>query len=102
MPQSKKMISDTIGHKVLVGKLRKYGIREPSGNWLKSWRARLCRQIMDESVGHLHVAFPGSCLSPLHFMIYMNDFEKRSKSSWLVCMLTKPSDRTSMNVEQLA
>ena len=77
---------DTVDHKILLEKLREYGIRELSGDWLQSYlekRRQHCAANGYES--RPRIATSGipqvSCLCPLLFTIYLNDFEKCLKVS---------------------
>ncbi len=81
-----KKAFDTVDHKILLEKLRKYGIREHSGDWFESYlknRKQYCAANGYESRPRtVACGIPqGSCLGPLLFIIYLNDFEKCLKVS---------------------
>ena len=81
-----KKAFDTVDHKILLEKLRKYGIRQLSEDWFQSYlknRRQYCAANGYESMPRT-VTFgipQGSCLGPLLFIIYLNDFEKCLKVS---------------------
>ena len=72
---------DTVNHTILIGKLRKYDIRDIAGDWIQSYlenRKQFCAANGLNS-GTKTVTcgiLQGSCLGPLLFMIYFIDFEK--------------------------
>ena len=77
---------DTVDNETLLEKLRKYGIRELSGDWLQSYlenRRQYCAANGYESRPRtVTCGIPqGFCLGPLLFIIYPNDFEKCLKVS---------------------
>ena len=85
-----KKAFDTVDHKILLEKLRKYGIRELSGDWFESYlknRRQYCAANGYESRPRtVTCGIPqGSCLGPLLFIIYLNDFEKCLKVSKALC-----------------
>ena len=75
-----KKAYSTVSHKILLGKLKKYGIRDTDRNWFQSYlenRKQYCAINGFES-GPKTVACgipQGSCLGPLLFIMYLNDFE---------------------------
>ena len=76
-----KKAFDTVNHKILLEKLKKYGIRDIAGDWLQSYlenRTQYCAANGFESgTKAVTCGIPqGSCLGPLLFIIYLNDFEK--------------------------
>ena len=76
-----KKIFDTVEHTILLASLGKYGIRKLSGDWFESYlenRKQCCASHCNESKPRtVTCGIPrGSCLRPLLFMIYLNDFAK--------------------------
>ena len=102
-----KKAFDTVDHKILLEKLGKYGIRELSGDWFKSYlesRRQYCAASGYESRPRtVTCGIPqGSCLGPLLFIIYLNDFEKCLKVSKAGMYADDTHvTLTSMNVDEL-
>ena len=76
-----KKAFDTVDHSVLMKKLRACGIRGPAGDWFESYlkeRRQYCAANGHRSnIKNITCGIPrGSCLGPLLFIIYVNDFEK--------------------------
>ena len=81
-----KKAFDTVDHKILFEKLEAYGVRELAGNWFRSYledRQQYCKLNCYESRAKTTTCgIPqGSCLGPLLFIVYLNDFEKCLKAS---------------------
>ncbi len=81
-----KKAFDTVDHAILVKKLQAYGIRGTTGNWFESYlenRKQFCALNGQKSkIKNIPCGKPqGSCLGPLLFIIYLNDFEKCLKFS---------------------
>ena len=72
-----KKAFDTVNHEILLEKLKACEIRELAGNWFRSYlegRQQYCKLVT--------CGIPqGSCLGPLLFIVYLNDFEKCLKAS---------------------
>ena len=76
-----KKVFDTVDRSVHMKKLRAYGIRGSAGDWFESYlkeRKRYCAANGHRSnIKNITCGIPqGSCLGPLFFIIYLNDFEK--------------------------
>ena len=81
-----KKAFDTVDHRNMVEKLMSYGIRGISGNWFKSYlhnRQQYCSLNGKKSKNReVTCGIPqGSCLGPLLFILYLNDFERCLKYS---------------------
>ena len=81
-----KQAFDTVDHKILVDKLRRYGMRDTAGNSFQSHldqRTQFCATNGQRSMAiEVKCGIPqGSCLGPLLFIIYLNDFENCLKFS---------------------
>ena len=74
-----KKAFDTVDHAILCQKLELYGLQRNELLWFKSYlfiRKQFCR-IRGFDSGNIDVGVPqGSCLWPLLFLIYLNDFPK--------------------------
>ena len=72
---------DTVDHEIMIKKLWKYGMRGNTGSWFQSYldqRKQYCSGNGQRSMAsEVTCGIPqGSCLGPLLFIIYLNDFEK--------------------------
>ena len=81
-----KKAFDTVDHEILIGKLKVYGIDGLELEWFRSYLS--CRQQYCALNGHksssqqVTCGIPqGSCLGPLLFILYLNDFESCLKFS---------------------
>ena len=75
-----KKAFDTVDHKILIDKLFKYGIKGKEREWFKSYlsgRKQFCSVNGQRSkTKEVICGIPqGSCLGPLLFIVYLNDFE---------------------------
>ena len=75
-----KKAFDTVDHKILIDKLFKYGIKGKEREWFKSYlsgRKQFCsvNGQRSKTEGALCGIPQGSCLGPLLFIVYLNDFE---------------------------
>ena len=81
-----KKACDTVDHEILCQKLEHYGVVGKGLSWFKSYlssRKQYCRiNGVDSNVNDINVGAPqGSCLSPLLFLVYINDLPCIVKSS---------------------
>ena len=75
-----KKAFETVDHKILIEKMIRYGVRGNEINWFKSYlssRKQFCTVNGHKStVREVTCGIPqGSCLGPLLFILYLNDFE---------------------------
>jgi len=71
---------DTVDHSILIKKLNSYGIVDRAGDWFESYltnRTLFCTLNGNKSKQRrVTCGIPqGSCLGPILFIIYLNDFE---------------------------
>ena len=76
-----KKAFDTVNHAILIGKLRKYGILDIAGDWIQTYlenRKQYCAANgLNSGTRTVTCGIQqGSCLGPLLFIIYLNDFDK--------------------------
>ena len=75
---------DTVNHKILLVKLKHYGIKGNVFNWFKSYLTEHQQYVVVN--GHMSDPLPTTCdvlqasvLGPLIFLVYMNDIPSVSK-----------------------
>ena len=72
---------DTVDHEIMIKKLWKYGMRGNTGSWFQSYLDQDKQYFSGNGerpmAGEVPCGIPqGSCLRPLLFIIYLNDFGK--------------------------
>lgn len=70
---------DTVNHEILCDKLKFYGLRGNINDLIKSYLSKRSQYVSinncDSDVQNINCGVPqGSCLGPLLFLIYINDF----------------------------
>ena len=85
-----KKAFDTVDHDVLLSKLSAYGVTDLAHGWFTSYLAGREQYFYVEGKSSnkrlVQCGIPqGSCLGPLLFIIYMNDFEKCLKNLNQIC-----------------
>ena len=76
-----KKAFDTVNHKILLEKLFRYGVQGKVINWFRSYlieRKQFCKinGVHSKPLGVTCGIPQGSCLGPLLFIVYLNDFEE--------------------------
>ena len=102
-----KKAFDTVDHEILISKLTKYGVVGTPLRWFTSYltdRKQYCQiDGHKSSLKSVHCGIPhGSCLGPLLFILYVNDFEQCLKK----CTANMYADDTSVtysaeNIDEL-
>ena len=85
---------DTVDHSILIKKLNSYGIVDRTGNWFEFYltnRTQFCTLNGNKSIQRkVTCGIPqGSCLGPLLFIIYLNDFENSLQYSRASMQMTQ-------------
>ena len=75
---------DTVHHQILLAKLSHYGIRGVSNDWFKSYLSNRSQHVSingyDFGLAAINWGVPlGSVLSPLLFLVYINDLNQAIK-----------------------
>ena len=81
-----KKAFDTVDHEILIRKMKVYGIKDIEVEWFRSYlknRQQYCSLNGNKSSSRpVTCGIPqGSCLGPLLFILYLNDFETCLKFS---------------------
>ena len=87
----------TVDHNILCKKLELYGVQQLELSWFKSYlsnRKQFCRvNGVDSKIGDIEVGVPqGSCLSPLLFLVYINDLSQAVQD----CTVSMYADDTTL------
>ena len=97
---------DTISHKILLGKLERYGIRGFVLRWIESYLSGR-KQYVNVNGSHSNcVSMPhgvpqGSILGPFLFIVYLNDFHRSTRLSVIHYADDSTLYATSSNLENL-
>ena len=95
-----KKAFDTVDHKILLAKLKQYGIRGNTHRWFESYLSNRKQYVeynnFKSDIKTIKHGVPqGSILGPLLFIIYMNDFSRSSDPLFSILF----ADDTSVFIE---